>query len=30
MVAPVETGRHKSGGVVFHGVRYGDLNLLRA
>jgi len=27
-VALVETGDHKSGGVVFHGVRYGGLNLL--
>ncbi len=29
MVALVETEHHKSSAVVFHGVRYGGLNLLR-
>jgi hypothetical protein len=29
MVALVETGHHKSSASVFHGVRYGGLNLLR-
>jgi hypothetical protein len=29
MVALVETEHHKRSAVVFHGVRYGGLNLLR-